>query len=561
MIRKIWKYYKRYIKIANLETKLALIFGLLGALLETVSIYLLANLITNIDNEKINLDIFTLDSIYFSKITYIYFFIFFALNASFLYFLSNKNIVKAKSKVERFIRSEITDLTLDIKWEFYLKMSQGDISKSILSEGQNISEGYLYFISALTYSLISFTYFFISLVLVPDTFLILVLYGFFAYRVYVFFSRKAEIFGKDLSFITSKIGKWTSSIFNNLKYIRTISRENIAKEESKIIFRKFSKSYENAMIASYKSKLVTELLTIAFIFVAIIYISIKGSSTSNLILSLSLFIRMTPKIYNTQSRFLDSVAMLSWPKTHYEKVKWARNHSEKKSSKSLENIDKCSSIKFKSVSFSYPNNKLILENLNLDIKAKDSIGILGKSGSGKSTLLDLITGILKPLKGEIFISGKNISNINLSSWRSNIGIVMQDNFFKNDTIFENIALGQEIIDKRKINNCLELANALEFVEKLPNGINEIMFDRGMRLSGGERQKIALARALYSNPQILIMDEPTNGLDKNSEKEFIYTIKKLIGEIIIIIISHKPEVVNLCERVLILENKKLNNYLC
>ena len=162
-------------------------------------------------------------------------------------------------------------------------------------------------------------------------------------------------------------------------------------------------------------------------------------------------------------------------------------------------------------------------------------------------------------RSEIFISGINISNINLGSWRRNIGIVMQDNFFKNDTIIENITLGEKFIDRRKINNCLEMANALEFVEKLPNGINEIMFDRGMRLSGGERQKLALARALYSNPQILIMDEPSNGLDQSSEKEFIYTIKKLIGKIIIIIISHKPEVVNLCERVLILENKKLNNY--
>ena len=559
MIKKIWKYYRRYIKITNLETKLALFFGVFGALLETFSIYLLANLITNIDNKKINLEIFSLDPIYFSKITYIFFFIISALIASFLYFLSNKNIVKAKSKVERFIRSEITDLTLDIKWEFYLKMSQGDISKSILSEGQNISEGFLYFISALVYALITLTYFLISLVLVPDTFLILVIYGFFAYRVYVFFSRKAEVFGKDLSFITSNIGKWTSAIFNNLKYIRTISRENIAKEESKIIFKKFSKSYENAMIASYKSKLVTELLTIVFVFLAIIYISIKGSTTSNLILSLSLFIRMTPKIYNTQTRFLDSVAMLSWPKTHYEKVNWARNHIEEKSRNNLKNIDICSSIKFKSVSFSYPNNKLILENLNLDIEAGDSIGILGKSGAGKSTLLDLITGILKPVKGEIFISGINISNINLGSWRRNIGIVMQDNFFKNDTIIENITLGEKFIDRRKINNCLEMANALEFVEKLPNGINEIMFDRGMRLSGGERQKLALARALYSNPQILIMDEPSNGLDQSSEKEFIYTIKKLIGKIIVIIISHKPEVVNLCERVLILENKKLNNY--
>ena len=99
-------------------------------------------------------------------------------------------------------------------------MSQGDISKSILSEGQNISEGYMYFISAITYSFIAFTYFIACLILVPDTFFILIIYALFAFRIYSFYSRKADEFGKDLSNITSNIGNWSSAIFNNLKYLK-----------------------------------------------------------------------------------------------------------------------------------------------------------------------------------------------------------------------------------------------------------------------------------------------------------------------------------------------------
>ena len=135
---------------------------------------------------------------------------------------------------------------------------------------------------------------------------------------------------------------------------------------------------------------------------------------------------------------------------------------------------------------------------------------------------------------------------------------MQDNFFKNDTLISNIGLGERFINEDLVRNCLIKANAWEFVQNLPNKINENIYDNGMRFSGGERKKIALARALYTNPKVLVLDGPSVGLDEKSEKEFINVIKTLIGKMIIIIISHKKEVVQICDRVLILENKKLIN---
>ena len=133
---------------------------------------------------------------------------------------------------------------------------------------------------------------------------------------------------------------------------------------------------------------------------------------------------------------------------------------------------------------------------------------------------------------------------------------MQDNYFKNDSIAANISLGEAKINISKIKKSLQMANAWELVKNLPNGINEVIYDRGARFSGGERQKLALARALYSEPKILILDEPTTGLDKNSENELIFSIQKLLGSMIIIIISHKPNVVKICDRVLVLKGKKL-----
>ena len=133
---------------------------------------------------------------------------------------------------------------------------------------------------------------------------------------------------------------------------------------------------------------------------------------------------------------------------------------------------------------------------------------------------------------------------------------MQENFFKNDTLSSNIALGNKI-NRKKIKEVLIKANAWDFVNLLPNGIDEMILDRGLRFSGGERQRIALARALYNEPQVLILDEPTSGLDKNSENKLIKSLKQLKGTINIIIISHKKEVVDICDKVLILDKRGLN----
>ena len=317
---------------------------------------------------------------------------------------------------------------------------------------------------------------------------------------------------------------------------------------------KFTNSYEKARVASYKSKFITELLTIIFICLLIIFIILSGSNTSNLILSLSLFIRMTPKIYNAQSRLLDSVAMSSWPKKHLEKIEIAKKFEEDY----LTNNKKFKfdgNIIFDSVSFNYPKSSTILKDINLSIKQNELIAITGKSGIGKSTLFDLLTGIIKPNKGNIYLSDINIESININSWREKIGMVMQQNFFKNDTISSNISLGRKI-NKKKIKECLLKSNAWDFVNKLPNGIEETIFDRGMRFSGGQRQKLALARAIYSNPKILILDEPSTGLDEKSELEFVNSLKKLLGTMIIIIISHKKDVVRICDKVFVVKNMSL-----
>ena len=555
MIKELIFSYFGFVKQIKKESLIAIIAGIIAAITETIAIYYLSKIIRNLEYLRINEELTKSD---LDLVRGLFTFLIFSIISSIIFFISNKYLVICKSKLERIIRQDITKSTLELDWPHFINLDQGEISKKIITEGEQIATGFMYFLSAIIFFFVSLTYFIVCLFLVKNTLIILMFYAFIAFRIYKYFSKKARLLGKDLSIITSNIGKSSSAIFNNLKYIRSNGKEKIALEDSNKIFKEFSDSYEKSMTASYKSKQVTEILTSIFIFTAVFYIFFYKAFNTDIILSLSLFIRLAPRIYNTQTRLLDATALISWPKKYQENKKWADKYKLKNKKKKLKIDFIEANILFESVWYKYPNSEnWIIKDANFTISENEFIGISGKSGSGKTTLIDLITGLIKPKKGNIFISNKNYNNIDLNNLRAQLGIIFQDSYLINDTIAANIGLGEKNINLEKVKDSLIKANAFDFVKKLSKGINENILDRGSRFSGGERQRLALARALYKNPKILIMDEPTSALDKNSERIFIDTLKKLRGTVTIILISHKDSILNSCDKVIKINQNRID----
>jgi ATP-binding cassette subfamily B (MDR/TAP) protein 1 len=179
------------------------------------------------------------------------------------------------------------------------------------------------------------------------------------------------------------------------------------------------------------------------------------------------------------------------------------------------------SISFKNVTFSYPNNsnKLIFKNLNLEIPANKTTAIIGKSGCGKSTLLNLIEKIYKPNSGEILLDNINIDDIDINSLRDKIGYVAQEPILFNDTIKNNIIFGRNLENEDElVDLAIKNAYAYNFIHKFPDKLNHIVGIKGGKISGGQKQRLAIARALYKQPEILILDEATSALDNKSEKK-------------------------------------------
>ncbi|MGC8869578.1 MAG: ABC transporter ATP-binding protein [Brevinematia bacterium] len=222
-----------------------------------------------------------------------------------------------------------------------------------------------------------------------------------------------------------------------------------------------------------------------------------------------------------------------------------------------EGIDKLSSgeIVFDSVSFSYDKQFLVLRNINLRIEDKEMVAIIGPSGSGKTTMVSMIMGFVLPDEGELFVGGVNIRNYNLVEYRKHISIVPQDIVLFSSTIRDNIDFGggfsfEEIVEASK------LANAHEFIERLPKGYDTFIGEGGAGLSGGQKQRIALARALVRKPKIIILDEPTSSLDPISEKYINESIKKIKGRQTIIVVAHKLSTVLMADKIVVLKDGEI-----
>jgi len=215
-------------------------------------------------------------------------------------------------------------------------------------------------------------------------------------------------------------------------------------------------------------------------------------------------------------------------------------------------------ILLKDVSFNYESrDKVAVNNVNIDIKKGSIVGIIGRSGSGKSTLVDIILGLLDPTKGNIYVDDKNLNDFK-KSWQKQIGYIPQDIYLLDDTIRNNIVFGidEKNVHENSINEVIKLAQLEKLVNSLPNKLETVVGNRGIKISGGERQRIAIARAIYNKPLILILDEATSALDIDNENKILDEIYENKKDKTILIISHRNNTVKNCDMIYVMENGRI-----
>ena len=337
----------------------------------------------------------------------------------------------------------------------------------------------------------------------------------------------------------------------------------------KYFIEKYNNNIKKANIVEIKNKtitaipkLFTETVTIVGVLIIVYIQLLNGHELIDIVPILSAFamaaVKLLPsmssisQLYNTckfSEGAIDNVLYMM--KNLNDSIKISNDHSDIKIVFEKEII-------FNDVEFSYQNTNInILENANFIVKSGESVGIIGASGSGKTTTVDIILGLLKPSKGSVFVDGIDI-NENIESWLDNLSYIPQNIYLIDDTIRSNVAFGinEEDISDERVWEVLKDAKLDKFVESLPDQLDTRIGERGTRLSGGQGQRIVIARALYKNPKLLIFDEATSALDNETESAIMESINHLKGKVTMIIIAHRLTTIEHCDSIYKVDNRKI-----
>ena len=212
-------------------------------------------------------------------------------------------------------------------------------------------------------------------------------------------------------------------------------------------------------------------------------------------------------------------------------------------------------IEFRNVTFGYGKHNVI-ENFNLIINKGETVALVGQSGSGKSTLANLITRFWDVKSGEILIDGIDIKHVKLNDYRTLFGLVTQDSILFNDTIFNNIALGDKNPSQEKVEHAAQIANAEEFIVKMPEKYQESVGEGGGKLSGGQKQRLSIARAVYKNPPIMVLDEATSALDTKSEKLVQVALNNMMQNRTSLVIAHRLSTIQQADKIVVMDAGKI-----
>ena len=373
-----------------------------------------------------------------------------------------------------------------------------------------------------------------------------------------FSSRRIRLWGEAQNFHKGKIIQHLQQGFGGVKDVKILGRENYFVTQysdhldgNANVLRRFS-------LAQAVPRFGLEILMMIGLASLVSTMVLSGQELTGILPVLGLFGAAAFRLLPAVNRSILSAQTINLNRPLVDGV--AADLGLSISTASMNNLHShlASSISVQDLSFSYEmTSTQALTEVSINISRGEAVGLVGPSGSGKSTLVDILLGLLEPTSGRVLIDGSDIHD-NLRGWQDQIGYVPQSIFLTDDTLRRNVAFGlpKDQIDDNAVKSAIRSAQLEDFVASLPNGLDTIVGERGVRLSGGQRQRIGIARALYNNPDVLVLDEATSSLDTETEHGVMQAVQALQGEKTVIIVAHRLSTVEYCDRLYRLENARI-----
>lgn len=479
-------------------------------------------------------------------------FVVLAVLASMSRFLAELALLRLRTSIEYRARETMSRALMNMAWPDFLALRLGDISKAQVMEGLQMGSGTHLFLQALGALLAAVAYALIAFAMSAEMTMYTLAFGAIGVGLYALVGRWARGHADALSGIVSSIGERVSDIFFGLKFIRATGLVAEATRQASTLYDTWRRSYFMSQLYALGTRHVFEIMGLLFIAAFLGVVLTRGTDgAATALVFLAVFYRLAPRLLTVQDSLFQARTCHSWFVTWQARRELAESRPDAPAGVHCPVLR--TQIAFAAVSFRYPGiDTPALTGVTLTIPAGQAVAIVGPSGSGKSTLIDLATGLLAPTSGAITVDGTSLAGSNLADWRRSLGLVMQDTPIIHATVLENIVWGEATADLDRAKEAAVMANALEFIDRLPQGFDTVVGERGGRLSGGQRQRIALARALYRRPALLLLDEPTSALDSESEAAVQTALERIKGRCTMLLVAHRLKTVQFADRLVVLE---------
>lgn len=490
--------------------------------------------------------------------------ILFLIKNIFLIFLTylQSNFIK---EVKKNVAKKVFHNYLYNSYLYHLNLTPSELTRNATYSVQHFGY-YLFYIINLTRELFSIIFIVLLLVFVEP--LIVLISCTFLFFISFFYLKnfKTEIKqkAKENQKLNDVFTKYLYNTFSSIKDVKILQKE---KDILKIFLEKISIYEKNLFFFKILEKLprvTLEVFSVGFILFLCVAIFKVIDNTTEQLAVLSLFIVSTIRILPSVSAVNGCINYLKifQPALRLIAKEYEKFNLQKKINKRAEekkeykkNLDvKENLIVLENISFEFNSKKKILNKINLSISEGETNCFIGTTGAGKSTLINIMLGLLPPKHGNIFFKNKNILS-DLSYWYESISIVSQEPFLLETSIKNNITfnINEESCDLKKLDKAIQIAELQDTILNLPKGIETLISSNALNLSGGEKQRIALARAIYKDAQIFFLDEFTSAIDEKTENLIMYNLKNKLPNKTFIIISHKKKTIQACDKVWELKN--------
>ncbi len=453
-----------------------------------------------------------------------------------LIYLANKQIGFTVVMIATDMRLAFLKSLFASKWEYFIRQPIGRLTNAVATEATRASTAFNFgaklssmVVETAVYTTLAFLISWQAtlLALGAGLFIIVLL------RRWVHKNRRA---GARQTVHTQSLIAQMTDVLVSIKPLKAMAREQqsdrVLTDTTRLLNRALQKQVlSKAALGSFQEPILT-LFLVLLLYTALVYWDQPFATMLAMVFFIGKILKQVEKL---QKEYVNLV--------EYESAYWslkAKMDEAQNAREVLQGDQKPEfndAIRIESLSFAY-NDAPVLRDVTLTIPAGSFVALLGASGSGKTTIADMLIGLLRPQKGDIWIDGIPMPQIDIRHWRQMIGYVPQENLLMHDTVLANVTLGDAALTESDVERALRAAGAWSFVQELPQGIHTVVGERGSMVSGGQRQRIAIARALVKRPKLLILDEATTALDPETERQICKTLQQLAGGITILAISHQ-----------------------